>query len=109
MAHLGYVRFLVRRGVYFCTLALWGFSWIPVAFLLAVSGHRFEVAPVFVRSFHRAVGWLLGLHIELEGAEHLTAQPVVLMLNHQSQLDVWLLGRSAHNIFLVLSYLPPAL
>jgi lysophosphatidate acyltransferase len=97
MVHLGYVRYLLRIGVYFATLGLWGVFGTPVALLLAISGRRFEVVPRLNRSFYHAVGWMLGMYIKLEGAEHLTAQPVVLMLNHQSALDVWFLGRSVRS------------
>jgi lysophosphatidate acyltransferase len=61
---------------------------------MAVVGRRFEVGRLVTMSFSHFIGWTLGLHVELEGQEHLTTQPAVLMLNHQSALDVWLLGRS---------------
>ncbi|KAJ6570061.1 1-acyl-sn-glycerol-3-phosphate-acyltransferase [Mycena vulgaris] len=92
MARLSYVRYLVRIGVYFTIMALWGLAGTPLAFTMAAMGRRYEVPALVTRSFHRFVGWVLDLRVELEGAEHLTAQPAVLMLNHQSALDVWLLG-----------------
>ncbi|KAJ7433741.1 1-acyl-sn-glycerol-3-phosphate-acyltransferase [Mycena latifolia] len=87
-----YGRYLMRTGVYFTTMCLWGLAGAPVTCALALAGRRFEGGPLVTRSFHRFVGWLLGLRIEFEGAEHLGTQPAVFMLNHQSALDVWLLG-----------------
>ncbi|KAJ7760701.1 1-acyl-sn-glycerol-3-phosphate-acyltransferase [Mycena maculata] len=92
MARLTYARYCVRIGVYFAAMALWGIAGAPVAFVLAATGRRFAVGRIITRSFYYVVGAALGLHVELEGAEHLTTQPAVLMLNHQSALDVWLLG-----------------
>ncbi|KAJ7690123.1 1-acyl-sn-glycerol-3-phosphate-acyltransferase [Mycena rosella] len=97
MARFGYVRYLVRTGVYFIILSLGGVAGTSVSLALAVAGRRFEAGPLVTRTFHHFVGWLLGLRVELEGAEHLATQPAVLMLNHQSALDVWLLGGFIHT------------
>ncbi|KAJ7183247.1 1-acyl-sn-glycerol-3-phosphate-acyltransferase [Mycena filopes] len=88
-----HVRYHVRIGTYFAIMSLWGFGGIPVSFAMALFGRRFEVGRVVTASFAWFVGLVLGLRVEVEGAEHLATQPAVLMLNHQSALDVWLLGR----------------
>ncbi|KAJ7510505.1 1-acyl-sn-glycerol-3-phosphate-acyltransferase [Mycena galericulata] len=97
MTRLAYARYCVRTGVYYGIMALWGIAGTPVSLTLAVMGRRFEVLPIITRSFHHFVGWVLGLRLEIEGAEHLTTQPAVVMLNHQSGLDVWLLGSIIPN------------
>ncbi|KAJ7911447.1 1-acyl-sn-glycerol-3-phosphate-acyltransferase [Mycena leptocephala] len=93
MTRLVYVRYCLRIGFYFATMALWGVICTPFSCAMAVVGRRFEVGRLVTMSFSHFIGWTLGLHVELEGQEHLTTQPAVLMLNHQSALDVWLLGR----------------
>ncbi|MGE0300932.1 HAD-IB family hydrolase [Pseudonocardia sp.] len=36
---------------------------------------------------------LAGVHVDVEGAEHLAARPAVIVFNHQSQLDVLVLAK----------------
>ncbi|KAJ7746314.1 1-acyl-sn-glycerol-3-phosphate-acyltransferase [Mycena metata] len=86
-------RHRLRIGIYFAVMCLWGFGGTPVSFAMALFGRRFEVGRLITASFAWVVGLILGLRVDLEGAEHLATQPAVLMLNHQSALDVWLLGR----------------
>ena len=51
-------------------------------------GHR------FARRFSRGCLWGMGLHLDVQGLEHLeSAQPCVYVANHQSNLDVLFHGR----------------
>ncbi|KAJ6577484.1 1-acyl-sn-glycerol-3-phosphate-acyltransferase [Mycena capillaripes] len=93
MTRLAYLRYFLRVGSYFTVMALWGIICTPVSFAMSVVGRRFESGRLVTRSFSYVIGWVLGLRVEFEGVEHLLTQPAVLMLNHQSALDVWLLGR----------------
>ncbi|KAF8207047.1 1-acyl-sn-glycerol-3-phosphate-acyltransferase [Mycena galopus ATCC 62051] len=92
MLRLVYLRYCLRTAVYFATLGIWAILTTPWSCALALSGRRFEVGSLVTRSFSHLVGWALGLRVEFEGAEHLATQPAVFMLNHQSALDIWLLG-----------------
>ncbi|KAJ7163908.1 1-acyl-sn-glycerol-3-phosphate-acyltransferase [Mycena crocata] len=92
MAHLAYFRYLLRIGMYLATMSLWGIAATPVSFVMTVIGRRFEVGRVVTRSFFHFISWVLDLRVEFEGAEHLATEPAVLMVNHQSALDVWLIG-----------------
>ncbi|KAF7330229.1 1-acyl-sn-glycerol-3-phosphate acyltransferase [Mycena venus] len=103
MGALIYVRYCLRTGFYLVTLAFWGIASTPLSCAFAVLGRRFEAGSLVTRLFSRFVGWALDLRVEFDGAEHLTTQPAVFMLNHQSALDIWLLGR-----FDPLSLLRPA-
>ncbi|KAK7032779.1 1-acyl-sn-glycerol-3-phosphate acyltransferase [Favolaschia claudopus] len=92
MSSFALVRYCLRTGIYFTTLSLWGILSTPVSCALALLGRRFEAGPLVTRSFSRFIGTILGLRVEFEGAEYLNTQPAVFMLNHQSALDIWLLG-----------------
>ncbi|KAJ7220190.1 1-acyl-sn-glycerol-3-phosphate-acyltransferase [Mycena pura] len=89
---LACIRYCVRMGVYLAVMAFWGIAMIPVFLAYSIVGRRFEAGQTAARSYSHLIGWLLRLHLELEGAEHLAKEPAVLPMNHQSVLDVWLLG-----------------
>ncbi|KAJ7220329.1 hypothetical protein GGX14DRAFT_560136 [Mycena pura] len=89
---VAYIRYCVRLGVYLAVMAFWGIAMIPVSLAYSIVGRRFEVGQTAMRSYSRFIGCVLGLYLELEGAEHLPTEPAVLLMNHQSVLDVWLVG-----------------
>lgn len=64
-----------------------------VAAGLSLVGRRFNTNYVVARTFHAIIGKTLSLRVELEGAEILDTRPAVLMLNHQSMLDVLVVGK----------------
>ncbi|KAJ7672198.1 hypothetical protein DFH06DRAFT_1175610 [Mycena polygramma] len=93
MMHLAYVRYCLRIGLYFAVMTLWGIVWAPLSGAVAAVGRRYQVGRLCTRSFSYFIGWLLDLRVEFEGLEHLATEPAVFMMNHQSALDVWLIGR----------------
>lgn len=64
-----------------------------VAAGMSLVGRRFDTNYIVSRIFHAVIGKTLGLRVELEGEEILDTRPAVLMLNHQSMLDVLVIGR----------------
>ena len=69
-----------------------------VAVGMSLAGHRFDINWVVARSFYTLAGKLLDIKFVVEGEEHLDTKPAVLVGNHQSGLDILLLGRYAHSI-----------
>ncbi|KAJ7116514.1 1-acyl-sn-glycerol-3-phosphate-acyltransferase [Mycena epipterygia] len=97
MTATGSFRYYARMGVYLATMSFWGFAGTAVGLVMSLVGRRFTVSHIIARTFYIFIGWVLGLRVELEGTEHLATQPAVLMINHQSALDVWLLGSVMPN------------
>jgi len=64
-----------------------------VAVGMSLAGHRFDINWVVARSFYTLAGKLLDIKFVVEGEEHLDTKPAVLVGNHQSGLDILLLGR----------------
>lgn len=60
---------------------------------MTLVGRRFDTNYIVARTFYAIVRKTLGLQMELEGEEILNTRPAVLMLNHQSMLDIFVVGR----------------
>lgn len=75
------------RAVLACTLI---FLFIAPSMLLVAFGASPDwVLTHPIRWWAKVELWLLGLELEVQGAEHLPAGPFILMANHQSVLDVF--------------------
>ncbi|KAJ7637203.1 hypothetical protein B0H17DRAFT_995219 [Mycena rosella] len=67
---------------------------------LSMVGRRYDVNHAVARTFYALAGTILGLTVEVEGEEWLQdsnqggGRPGVLMANHQSMLDLVLVGRT---------------
>jgi len=86
-------RYYVRVGLYIGTLtvvAAWG---VVVAAALSVVGRRFDVNYVVARSFYAIASRVLDIKVEVEGEDYMETRPAVYMSNHQSMVDVLMLGR----------------
>jgi lysophosphatidate acyltransferase len=86
-------RYYVRIGVYIGTLTLvatWG---VVVAAAMSLAGRRYDVNYVVARTFYAITKRVLDITVEVENEEGVGIRPVVLMSNHQSMLDIILLGR----------------
>ena len=64
-----------------------------VAAGMTLVGRRFDTNYIVARTFHAIIGKTLDLRVELEGEEILDTRPGILMLNHQSMLDILVVGR----------------
>ncbi|TFK43918.1 hypothetical protein BDQ12DRAFT_709582 [Crucibulum laeve] len=85
-------RYYVRVFVYVGTLMSVASCSIAIAAGMSIAGRRFDTSFVVARVFYGLVSRLLNVKINVEGAENLT-RPAVLMANHQSMLDVLVVGR----------------
>jgi lysophosphatidate acyltransferase len=90
-------RYCFRVVVYYSALGLCSVWGMIVAAGMSLAGHRFDINWVVARSFYTLAGKLLDIRFVVEGEEHLDTKPAVLVANHQSGLDILLLGRYVHH------------
>ncbi|KAK0230266.1 hypothetical protein IW262DRAFT_1337312 [Armillaria fumosa] len=87
-------RYYVRLGMYIGTLtfiATWGAA---VAAGMSLVNMRYDVNIVIARCFYVLASKVMDIQVEIEGQEHLVAErPSILMINHQSFLDILIVGR----------------
>ncbi|KAG5648718.1 hypothetical protein DXG03_000065 [Asterophora parasitica] len=86
-------RYYVRQGVYVGTLMTVAACSAIVAAGMSVVGRRFDVNYVVARTFYALARNVLQVEVEVEGEEHLDTRPAVLMANHQTMLDILVVGR----------------
>ncbi|KAF9035042.1 acyltransferase-domain-containing protein [Hymenopellis radicata] len=87
-------RYYVRMTMYVGTLtfiATWGAA---IAACMSIVGHRYDVNFVIARSFYYLASTVMNIKVEVEGTENLpSGSPAVLMVNHQSVLDILIVGK----------------
>ena len=86
-------RYCVNVSIFLGTLvavSTWG---AVVGVVMLVAGGQLDLNHYVARNFYAAAGTLLDIKVEVEGEEHLQTQPALLLGNHQSMLDVIILGR----------------
>jgi len=86
-------RYYVRVGMYVGTLTMVAACSAVIAAGMSVIGQRFDVNFVVARTFYALTKKALNIEVEVEGEENLDTRPAVLMANHQSMLDVLVVGR----------------
>jgi len=87
------LRYYARCFIYVGTLmTVASFSMI-VAVGYTLIGKSPDVNYFVATVFYRLVCPALDLSVEVEGEEHLKARPVVYMVNHQSMVDVLVIGK----------------
>ena len=84
-----YARLLASYG----TLILCAIYGVFASLILRLVGKHRISQWVTARAFHHTMALTTGIHFEIvEGAQYLNTRPCVLIGNHQSELDVLLLG-----------------
>jgi hypothetical protein len=86
-------RYYIRIGVYLGTLTLvatWG---IVIGVAMSAAGKRYDVNYIIARTFYAIATRALDIKVEIENEEIVETRPVVFMSNHQSMLDIIMLGR----------------
>ena len=94
-------RYYVRLGIYLSTIgavSLWG---VFVSIGMTLAGRRYDINWVIARSFYILSSRFLGITVEVEGEEYLSTRPAVLIMNHQSMLDILVVGRYVHQASMV--------
>jgi len=86
-------RYYTRLAVYVGTLVTVGSFSFVIAAGMSLIGRSTDVNTIVAWIFYALAGRALDLKVEVEGEEHLDARPAVIMANHQSMLDVLVIGR----------------
>ncbi|KAG6919740.1 hypothetical protein DXG01_001574 [Tephrocybe rancida] len=86
-------RYYVRQTLYVGTLMTVAACSVVFAAGLSVVGRKFDVNWVVAKTFYLLARNLLDVRVEVEGQENLDARPGVLMVNHQTMLDILVVGR----------------
>lgn len=86
-------RYYTRMAVYVGTLVTVGSCSLVIAAGMSLIGRSTDVNSVVAWIFYALAGRALDVKIDVEGEEHLNTRPAVLMANHQSILDVLVIGR----------------
>jgi hypothetical protein len=86
-------RYYTRMAVYIGALVTVGSCSIVIAAGMSLIGRSTDVNNVVAWMFYALVGRALDLKVEVEGEKHLDTRPAVLMVNHQSILDVLIIGK----------------
>lgn len=79
--------------IYFICLLIcsaWGILATPFMLLI---GRGYDIQWLVARSFYELTSRWLGITMTVEGWEHLETRPAIFIGNHQSMLDILLLGR----------------
>ena len=84
-----YTRMFVYLGTLFGVAA----SSIITATTMIARGRPHDVNFYVARVFHALVWRFMHLRVELEGEEHLQNRPAIIMCNHQSMLDLLVIGK----------------
>ena len=80
-------------AVYIGTLATVGSCSIVIAASMSLIGRPTDVNNVVAWIFYILAGRALDIKVEVEGEENMNTRPAVFMVNHQSILDVLVIGR----------------
>ena len=86
-------RYYTRMAVYIGTLATVGSCSIVIAASMSLIGRPTDVNNVVAWIFYILAGRALDIKVEVEGEENMNTRPAVFMVNHQSILDVLVIGR----------------
>ncbi|KAL4399300.1 1-acylglycerol-3-phosphate O-acyltransferase [Malassezia pachydermatis] len=89
-------RYRLNSILYFLSLGVCSSLGVVYALVLSLfPGKRFHTNFLVARSFLTIAGTLLGYKVTLEGSEHLNTRPALLLMNHQSFLDILCVSRIA--------------
>lgn len=86
-------RYYIRALAYAGTLASVGTGCIFAAIGYSFMGSKYDVNNFVAKVFYTTVSWVFNIRVEVEGEEYLNNRPAILMANHQSMLDVIVIGR----------------
>jgi len=87
------LRYYARLVVYVSTLFTVASCSFVAAVGMTILGRPYDTNQFVARMFYTIVHRALDLKVEIEGEEYLEAKPAVYMSNHQSMIDVVILGR----------------
>ncbi|KAG2013249.1 1-acylglycerol-3-phosphate O-acyltransferase [Coprinopsis cinerea AmutBmut pab1-1] len=86
-------RYYLRSVAYAGTMATVASCSIFIAATFNILGKKHDVNHWVARFFYETASRALNVRVEVEGEEYLSSRPSVMMANHQSFLDILILGR----------------
>lgn len=87
------VAYYAGLGLYGITITLASAFGLVAAIGMSAAGRKYDVNSVVARLFYAISSRAMGIRVDVEGIEHLQTRPAVLLSNHQSMLDIIILGR----------------
>jgi lysophosphatidate acyltransferase len=97
------VTYYVRLTLYLTSMTAVATCAAFVALTMSLVGKRYDVNWVISKAFYGVTSTLLDVHVEIEGEEHLETKPAVVMMNHQSMLDILFFGKYVYCLCLLLA------
>lgn len=64
-----------------------------IAASMVLLGRPYDTNFVVARVFYALCKRVMNIHVDVEGEEYLSTRPAVYMMNHQSMLDILIVGR----------------
>ncbi len=86
-------RYYVRAAMYVSVLMSVATCSTAVAASMVLLGRRYDTNFMVARAFYALCKRVMNIHVEVEGEEFLSTRPAVYMMNHQSMLDILIVGR----------------
>lgn len=86
-------RYYARVVIYLGTIASVATASVVTATALAILGRPHDVNYYVACMFYGLASKLLDIKVELEGEEYLNNKPAIILCNHQSMLDVLVVGK----------------
>lgn len=87
------LRYYARLVFYVGTLFTVGACGVAIAITMSLIGRPNDTNYFVARAFYSILHKALDITVEIEGAEYIETWPAVYMVNHQSMLDVIIMGR----------------
>lgn len=87
-------RYYVRAAMYVSMMLSVATCSTAVAAGMVLLGRRYDTNFVVARMFYALCKRVMNIRVEVvEGEEYLSTRPAVYMMNHQSMLDILIVGR----------------
>jgi lysophosphatidate acyltransferase len=86
-------RYYIRLTLYVGALGLIATYAALASAVMTIVGQGLAINFVVARTFYAYTSRLIEIQIEVEGEEHMSTRPAVFMANHQSMLDVLIMGK----------------
>ncbi|AJU90585.1 unnamed protein product [Saccharomyces cerevisiae] len=93
MSVIGRFLYYLRSVLVVLALAGCGFYGVIASILCTLIGKQHLAQWITARCFYHVMKLMLGLDVKVVGEENLAKKPYIMIANHQSTLDIFMLGR----------------
>ena len=94
-------RYYIRLGLFLSGIGICSVWGAICGVGMSIIGQRFNAPYMTARAFYALSRRLLGIRIVVEGEELLENRPAILISNHQSMLDLIMLGRYVVSLHVI--------